>query len=60
MIELKDIINKVVLEFDEYHKVMNELELLRELIISWKGGFITLDEMREKLNEANKIYKWWL
>lgn len=55
-----DLKNKVILDFYEYHKKINELELLRDLMIAFKFNDITRDELFNKINEENKKYKWWV
>ena len=55
-----DLKNKVILDFYEYHKTINELELLRNLIISFKVNDITKDELFDEINKANEKYKWWV
>lgn len=52
--------NKVIVDFYEYHKNISELELLRDLIISFKFNDITKDELFDEINKANKKYRWWI
>lgn len=41
MIELKDIVNKVVLDWHECYEMQNELEFLRKLVVSFISKSIT-------------------
>lgn len=59
MIELKDIVNKVVLDWHEFYDMQNELEFLRKLVISFISKSITEEEFYEQLTEANKKWYYW-
>ena len=56
----KERLKEVVIDFDIYHKEMNELELFKTLAMKLKFNEITLQQFKEKLDEENKKYKWWL
>lgn len=53
-------LKEVVIDFDTYHKEMNELELFKTLAMKLKFNEITVQQFKEKLDEENKKYKWWL
>ena len=55
-----NLVNKVIVEFYEYHKNISELELLRNLVIAFYFNDISKDELFNEINKANKKYKWWI
>lgn len=53
-------LKKVEIDFNTYHKEMNELELFVTLAMQLMFNEITLDQFKEKMQEENKKYRWWL
>jgi len=52
--------DKVIVDFDRYHKEMNELEFLREFLLDYMLHLIPEEELKEKINIMNKKYHWWV
>ena len=51
---------EVRVDFNLYHKKMNELECLRSLAIRLFYNEIDIKQFNEAISENNKIYKWWI
>ena len=52
--------DKVLVGFNKYHKQMNELTFLRDLVVSLYFNDITIEKFKEQLTIINKEYKWWV
>ena len=48
---------KVIVDFNLYHKKMNELECLRKLAVKLYFNEIDIKQFNEALIKNNKIYK---
>ena len=52
--------DKVMVGFNKYHSQMNELEFLRSVSTELYLNIIPMGKFREKMEEMNKKYMWWV
>ena len=50
--------DKAIVDFEKYHKILNELEDLKQLIINISIYGLT-EEIKCEIDELNKKYWWW-
>ena len=50
---------EVLIDFKQYHREMNELDLLRNLVIRFYFGDIDKDMFLKAIRENNDKYGWW-
>ena len=50
--------DKVIVDFEKYHNILNELCDLRQLIIDISTNGLT-EEIKERTDNLNRKYWWW-
>ena len=49
----------VIVDFEKYHNQLNELEVLKQLLISIVVNGYT-EDIKNEIHQLNKKYMWWV